>query len=200
LKTPLEERAMNLLGSGIPQEAVASALGVTASYISQLLSNEEFSTAVTQLKFEALSKHTARDASYDSVEDSLIDKLKKSLPLLIRPNDILGAIKVINGAKRRGQDSQDSIVNSQEIVSIMMPTQIIQQFTTNIHNQVIKTGDQDLLTMQSSDLLKQAEDALEVENQKVLETTSKTTQQAPSLDIESDTVVDSYNNEVLASL
>ena len=150
----ITDRAMQLLGSGVPANAVASALGVTEGFISQLLSQEEFSNEVTNLKFAALSKHTARDASYDEIEDQLIAKLGKSVPLLIRPGDILGAIKIVNGAKRRGHDSTDSIVNQQNIVQITMPTQIIQEFTKNIDNQVITAGDQDLRTMQSGDLLK----------------------------------------------
>ena len=150
-------RAMELLGSGVPQEAAASALGVTPSYISQLLSDDNFATAVSQLKYEALSKHTARDAKYDDMEDELLDRLDRVKGLMMRPADILGALKVINGAKRRGTDSKDSIIAKQNIVEITMPTQIVQQFTTNITNQVIKAGDQDLITIQSDALLKTVE-------------------------------------------
>jgi len=161
--TGTAERALSLLGSGVPQEAAASALGVTPSYISQLLANEDFAAAVTEKRFEILTKHNDRDAGYDEIEDKLIDKLKKSLPLLLRPADILGAIRVINGANRRGQDSQDSLITNQNIVQLTMPVQIVQQFTTNIHNQVVKTGEQDLLTIHSGDLLKQTESKLELE-------------------------------------
>ena len=147
-------RALELLGSGVPQEAVASALGVTASYISQLLSDSDFASKVTELKYSLLSKHTERDASYDLLEDDLIEKLNKAKHLMFRPADILAAIKVINGARRRGTDSQNSIVTQQNIVEITMPTQIIQEFTTNIVNQVVKVGEQNLITIQSGDLLR----------------------------------------------
>jgi len=154
-------RALELLGSGVPQEAVASALGVTPSYISQLLSNPDFAASVTKLKYDALSKHTARDDTYDTIEDKLLTKLDKALPLMFRPTDIVGALKMINGARRRGTDSKESIIAQQNIVEITMPTQIIQNFTTNVNNQVIKAGDQDLITIQSSQLLKDAEARLE---------------------------------------
>ena len=150
-------RALELLGSGVPQEAVASALGVTPAYVSQLLSDTAFAAEVTRRKYDVLSKHTERDGQYDKIEDSLLVKLEKALPLMFRPGDILGAIKVINGAKRRGVDSQESIVTQQNIVEITIPTQIVQQFTTNITNQVVKTGDIDLITIQSGDLLKSVE-------------------------------------------
>jgi len=153
-------RALELLGSNVPQEAVASALGVTPSYVTQLLSDEDFSQAVTKLKFEVLSKHTARDETYDELEDLLLARMKKALPLLIRPNDINNALKTVNAAKRRGVDSKESIIANQNIVSITMPIQIVQDFTTNVHNQVVKTGDEDLITIQSGDLRSQVEGAM----------------------------------------
>ena len=185
-------RALELLGSGVPQEAVASALGVTPSYISQLLSDSEFAAKVTEKKYALLSKHTERDAKYDLLEDDLIEKLDKAKNLMFRPADILAAIKVINGAKRRGTDSQNSIVTQQNIVEITMPTQIIQQFTTNIVNQVVKVGDQDLITIQSGDLLKGAQEELPHP-----EATSKT---LPNPEPKSEPINILENNTLLSSL
>jgi len=150
-------RALELLGSGVPQESVASALGVTPSYISQLLSDRDFAAEVTRRKYEALTKHTERDAKYDGLEDTLLARLKNSTSLLFKPLDIMRALKVVNEAKRRGTDSKESIIAQQNIVEITMPTQIVQQFTTNIVNQVVKAGDQDLTTIQSNELLKSIE-------------------------------------------
>ena len=45
--TSIEDRALVLLGAGIGGEAVANALGVTPARISQLLSEESFSNAVS---------------------------------------------------------------------------------------------------------------------------------------------------------
>lgn len=146
------ERALSLLGSGVAAEAVASALGVTPSYISQLLSDENFAAQVSQLRFETLSKHNERDSKYDTLEDKLLGKLENTVGLLMRPMDILRAIKVVNEAKRRGQSSEDSIVNQHNLVSINMPVQVVQQFTTNIHNQVIAAGEQTLVTVPSGEL------------------------------------------------
>ncbi len=65
----IEDRALVLLGAGIGGEAVANALGVTPSRISQLLSEQAFSDAVSTLRYENLQKHNNRDASYDTIED-----------------------------------------------------------------------------------------------------------------------------------
>ena len=148
-----EERAIVLLGAGVPAENVASALGVNPSRIAQLLSDENFAEKVTVLRFQNLQKHNARDSAYDDLEDELVNKLKRSLPLMIKPETILKAIAVVNGAKRRGQASPDQVTNQQNIVNLTLPQTMINKFTVNVNNQVVKAGEQELLTMPSSELL-----------------------------------------------
>lgn len=161
-KSSVEERALILLGQGtISSEEVAAACGVSPSRISQLLSDVDFAEKVSLLRYENLQKHNARDATYDDIEDKLLDKLKKSLPMMFRPMEILKAIQTINGAKRRGHSAPETIVNQQTIVNLLLPSQITQKFTTNVNNQVVSVGteesEQSLLTMQSGTLLKQIE-------------------------------------------
>lgn len=151
-----EERAIKLLGSGVSPEQAATALGVTPSRISQLLSDQDFAQAVAELRFEALQKHNATDAAYDMLEDQLIEKLADVLPLMIRPMEILKAIQVINGAKRRGQSAPEQITHQNTVVNLVMPTQIIQKFQINSNNQITNVGSQTLETIQSTSLLNQA--------------------------------------------
>lgn len=150
-----QERAMKLLGAGISADQVASALGVTPSYISQLLATESFSSLVSEARYNNLQKHNARDSALDSLEDKLIEKMDRSLPLMTKPESIMRALQIVNAAKRRGASAPNSIVNSQNIVNIILPQKITQKFTTNVHNQVISAGTQNLLTIQSASLLEQ---------------------------------------------
>lgn len=152
IRSATEQRAITLLGSGLPPESVASAVGVTVSRISQLVSDPEFMAEVTDLRFKNLSKHNERDNRYDTLEDKLLEKLENCLPMMYKPLEVLKAIAVINAAKRRGSSAPDSTINQQTVVSLTMPIQIIKQFTTNIQNQVIQAGEQELLTIQSSQL------------------------------------------------
>lgn len=159
-QTTTEGRALALLGSGqVSPEQVASACGVTVSRISQLLSDPEFAAEVAELRYQNLSKHNLRDSKYDALEDRLVDKLSDLLPLMMRPLEVLKAIQVINAAKRRGQSTPEQITNQQTVVSITMPTVIVNKFVTNVNNQVIQAGDQELLTIQSGSLLKEAQTA-----------------------------------------
>lgn len=150
--TSTEDRALTLLGQGLGPEVVAAAVGVSTSRISQLLSTAEFAGRVAELRYENLAKHNSRDNAYDAMEDSLLEKLKDCMPYMMRPMEILKAISVINAAKRRGSSAPESITSQQTVVQLIMPTQIMQSFTTNINNQVIKAGQQDLVTVQSSNM------------------------------------------------
>ena len=149
VRSAADARALTLLGSGLGAETVASAVGVSVSRISQLLSEPEFASQVSELRFAALNKHNERDSEYDRLEDSLIKSLKGVLPMMMRPMEILKAISVINAAKRRGHSAPVEIHGQQTVVTITMPKQITQKYTTNINNQVIQAGSQELLTIQS---------------------------------------------------
>lgn len=154
-----EEKALHLLGSGVGAEQVASALGVTPSRIAQLLAVESFAVQVAALRYESLQKHNKRDGAYDSLEDKLLEKLERSLSLMVKPETILKAIAIVNGAKRRGQSAPQQVTNTQNVVQLILPQIIAKQFTVNLDNQVIRAGDQELLTMPSGNLLKQVEEA-----------------------------------------
>lgn len=161
-----EDRALSLLGQGVPPNAVANALGVDISRISQLLSDDSFAARVVERKFEQLSKHNERDTAIDSLEDKLLDKLRDCLPFMTRPMEILKSFSVLNAAKRRGASAtSESLSNKQTIIQLNIPQIIIDKFTSNVNNQVVQIGQQSLLTIPSNQLLKQME-AINVTNRK----------------------------------
>lgn len=155
--TSTEERALALLGQGLGAEVVASAVGVSPSRISQLISEPEFAAKVAELRFSNLVKHNARDEKYDKLEDKLLEKMENLIPFMMKPFEVLKAISVINGAKRRGISTPEQITGQQTVIPLTLPTAILQNFSAkniqvNIHNQVIKAGEQDLVTIQSSQM------------------------------------------------
>jgi hypothetical protein len=72
----MQAKILDMLGNGLSPEVVSSALGISPSYISQLVSTEEFSRQVAELRFINLQANTVRDRKYDSLEDQLTDKLQ----------------------------------------------------------------------------------------------------------------------------
>lgn len=179
--TTTESKALTLLGQGVSPQQVAAALGVSQSRISQLLSDPEFVAEIATLRYESLQKHNARDAKYDELEDSLLKRLSDCLPLMYKPAEILKAVQIINAAKRRGSDAPLEAPASSVVVNITLPAVAVTKFVTNIHNQVIQAGSQELLTIQSGTLLKEMRQAAPVASQpsrKQLQNVN-TTRQAP---------------------
>ena len=162
--TATEERALKLLGDGIEPSVVASAVGVSLSRISQLLSVPEFQSAVLQRKYESLAANTERDKKADRIEDLCLEKLEASLGMIFDPMKVLAVYTKINMAKRRGVAPTEVQNPQQPTVSINIPTLILNQYTTinNAHNQVVQISDdgnkepsenhQSLVTIQSSGL------------------------------------------------
>lgn len=171
--TDTESRALKLLGDGLSPEIVSMAVGVSVSRISQLVSDPDFAKQVAELRYKNLSKHSERDNRYDSLEDKLLDRMESLLPMMYKSGDVLKALQVANLAKRRGSQTPESLIGSKEVVTLTMPQVVLQQFNqtfvTNINNQVVKAGDQELVTVQSvrmNELLKKRKLVLENERAK----------------------------------
>lgn len=155
--TTTEDRALSLLGQGCGPELVASAIGVSVSRISQLLSTPEFAERVAALRFASLARHNERDQRADRIEDLLLEKLENVIPYITDPMKLVAAYTRINAAKRRGSSSPEAITAQTQVVSLNIPSVVINQhvkqdITVNINNQVIKAGTQDLITVQSSNM------------------------------------------------
>ena len=152
IPTSTEDRALALLGQGVGAEAVAAAIGVTPSAISQLLSRTDFAASVAELRFRNLSKHNERDSAYDRLEDELIDKMRDLMPFMVRPMEVAKVLQIINGAKRRGSSAPEHITQQQTVITLNMPTTVVQKFQVNTMNQVVQAGQQALITVQSASM------------------------------------------------
>ena len=155
--TSTEDRALILLGQGIAPTMVASALGVSVSRISQLLSNATFAAAVAELRYESLLKHNHTDSRYDKMEADLQERMENLIPFMMKPFEVLKAIQIINAAKRRGLATTDAPAERSTVVNLTLPTNIfnqhvVQNIQVNINNQVTKAGDQELVTIQSGQM------------------------------------------------
>lgn len=154
-----KERAMKLLGQGVEQEVVATALGVSPGYVSQLLSDPEFAKAVTELRLRNLESATDRDSKYDELEDELLEKLKQTADYMTKPREIAGVLASLNKATRRGVRPENAPHVKQDVVVLTFPTVIQQKFVTNHNNTVIAVGTvgleavRDLTTITAKNLL-----------------------------------------------
>lgn len=154
-----QDRVIQLLGSGLSAEVVATAVGCEPSYISQLLADDEFAKKVSELRIQNLQAATKRDNKWDEIEDKLLDKLKDSVEYIMKPREILAALATVNSAKRRGATAQESLTINNTVVNLTLPQKAVHNFVVSQTNQVIAVNDQSLLTMPSMNvksLLQQA--------------------------------------------
>ena len=151
-----EDKILELLASGIPQNEVAAALGLSDGRISQLVADENFSRKLAEAKYQNLVKHNETDNIYDSIELKLAKKLEQNIPLMMRPMEITRALQTVNSLKRRGVSSPDSITRTKPTVHLNIPIAVINQFKMNAAGQVISAGIgnvvQDLVTIQSGNM------------------------------------------------
>lgn len=149
------DRIKELLGNGLSNEVVATAVGVHPSYISQLMSNEEFAGEVVALRTQRLTSYTNRDSKWDTVEDKLLAKLEDIVDndMIYKPTALLMALRTVNMAKRRGAVVQDSVTVNQQIVMLSMPSTVIQSYVQNSTGEVVEVEGQTLVTMPAQALL-----------------------------------------------
>lgn len=152
--TATESKALTLLGQGFAPEMVATAIGVSPARISQLLSQDEFAQQVAELRYRQLASHTERDSKYDTLEDQILDRLRQSLSMVFDPMKLAKLLSVVNSAKRRGAAAPEHLTTQQTVVQLNIPTAILQQFQVNVNNQVVRAGQQDLITVQSANMTK----------------------------------------------
>lgn len=151
--TALEERALELLASGIAATSVANILGVDDSRISQLISQEEFATSLMEKKFERQQRYNVLDDKLDSLELQVIERLEDTIDVIHKPLELARMLQVLNTAKRRGTTAPTNVDNEKRtVVNLTMPVQIVNKFQVNAQNQVVRTEGQDLVTIQSNAL------------------------------------------------
>jgi hypothetical protein len=150
-----KEKALELLGAGIASSLVAQSIGVSEGYISQLLADEDFLKQVVERKFQHLQKHNARDAAYDTAEDTVLKALQSQLGMIFDPMKLAKILQVLNAAKRRGAASPDAVTQQSTVITLIMPTKIVERFSVvkDVDNRIIEAGDQKLVTMQSGTLM-----------------------------------------------
>ncbi len=155
------ERIKELLGVGLPNNVVASAVGVTDSYISQLLADPEFAAEVTHLKLINLTETAARDKKYNSLEDKLLEKLENVLPYLVKPMEVLAAIKTINSAVRRAAPSELAGQANVQVVQLQLPdnSAFAARFVINKESQVVEIAGRSLATMPAKGVVAKLQEA-----------------------------------------
>ena len=149
----IKDKIVQMLGTGLSAEIVASATGVSPSYISQLMSDQQFSSQVITLRMANISEVSARDKKYDALEDKLLEKADSMIPFIHKPGEIFRFLTQINAAKRKGSFAPDtSSLHNSVVINLTLPDKLVAKYKVDINNQVIEVGELPMVTMSSGSL------------------------------------------------
>jgi hypothetical protein len=154
--TPNKEQIRDLLGTGLSPSIVATAVGCSPSYISQLMAEENFAQEVAKLRMAALSANGRRDRNIDRLEDKILGKLEDAIDagMVYKHRDLLSAFNVLNKAQRRGAPPQQATVINNQVVNLNLPPRVVNKYVTNVQGEVIQIGEnKTLVTMPAGNLL-----------------------------------------------
>lgn len=134
----------SLLQYNMKKIDIAAELGLTPSAVTQAITANP-----TIAEQPLLEKHARLDDKYDEIEDKLLDQLKKTIPLLLRPGEIANVLTRVNQAKRRGGPLKATQA-APTVLQLNLPVAIQNRFVLNSANQVVTAGAQDLVTIPSA--------------------------------------------------
>lgn len=149
-----KDQVRDLLGQGLSNDVVATAVGLTPGAISAMMADEEFRDSVILLRTSNLTAHSARDRSIGALEDKILQKAHEVIDHIYKPKEVIAVLKAVNGLVRRGVASQQAAVTNNVIVQLNIPQTVIKQYTVNAHKEVVDVEGQTLVTVSADGLLK----------------------------------------------
>lgn len=134
------DRIISLLGQGYAQATVASALGITASYVSQVAEEDDVREQVSQLRVGKLQERVEDDVKLEALERKSLQMIADKMPFVKSPMEAARIFQTLNSAKRKTANSvQENDANSVETVTITLPKSAASiHIQLNQNNQVIE--------------------------------------------------------------
>jgi len=169
----MKDKIQELLGLGLPNHVVASAVGVSESYISQLVSDEAFAQTVQELRLKNLTEAAGRDKKWNSLEDALLGKLDNLMDIsFTRPMEVIKALAVVNSAKRRAAPQELNATANAVVIPLILPLVLAPKLSLNEQGQVIEVEGRVIATMPAN-VVNRRLDELKKKNEKEIESTNQ---------------------------
>lgn len=134
----MKEEIVELLSSGIPASAVASALGVSPSLVSQVLDEEGIAQEVATQRAAKFHQFAEHDKRLHAVEAKALQKLERVLDFSTKPGEVAKIFSILNSARRVTTDQGIPQQNPTTTVVISLPESARVDFTLTTEKQVIE--------------------------------------------------------------
>lgn len=142
-----KELIKSYLSDGVPPEAVARAVGVDPSYVSQLMNDEEFDAEVVGARATKIAADNKVDDKIKRGEESALDRILQKLPTA-NLQQSLQVFRVLNGAKLRrdGMLPAQSQLAVSQVVEIYLPGALVPQYVKNKQAEIIEVNGETMVS------------------------------------------------------
>lgn len=148
----IAERIKELLGQGLPTNVVASAVGCEASYVSQLMEQEDFRNAVLISRAGKAEGAVKRDNKWDEIEAAALERAGSLVNLVSRPGDLIRIAAMANAAKRRATEFANGSETASVVVNLTLPQAAVIHFQMNSQAQVVEVDGRSMAPLPSKNL------------------------------------------------
>lgn len=146
----MEERIIQLAGSGVPQAIIADTVGCDPSYVSQLLSQEGIQEKVAALRLAKAAGMIKHDETIEEGEKTALNKILTLLPMQTDLMKVTKVFQVLNSARK---SSDHGVVGPSQtpttVVSLNLPAAAQLHFRLTSDHQVIEIEGRSMVPMQS---------------------------------------------------
>lgn len=150
---PVKGKLVSFLAAGVPPSAAASAAGVTPAYVTQLLDDEEFRTAVVEASAKSLEDAIAKDTKVEDIKAKALRVIEQKLPFVRSALEATRIYQILDSTKKQAptgtqQNGQAGIT----MVNIILPKAAGMSLKLNGLNQVIEVEGRTMATLPSREL------------------------------------------------
>jgi hypothetical protein len=145
------DRVISLLGQGFSQTMVATACGVTPSWVSQLVDEPEVREEIARLRAGSLQEKVAADENLDKLEKKALQMLESKLVYTRNPVDAARIFALLNKATRKTANSnpEHDAVAIQQVNIVLPKAAAAIHIQLNQQNQVIEVEGRSMATLPS---------------------------------------------------
>lgn len=136
----IRERAISLLGGGISQKQVADTLGVTESWISQLMAEDSTAQQVTQLRGIELESRLEQDKQAETAEAAALKAVMSRIALVRSPLEAARIYQILNKRTQKvglSTAAMDDASAQQVTITLPASAKAVLSISLNGQNQVI---------------------------------------------------------------
>lgn len=129
--------AMSLLAQNVAPSQVASSIGVSESYISQLMAEEDFAAELGKLKVQSTEADRNFDNDLDGAEAQLLSNIVKRAEFLNIQQSLV-AFRILNQAQRRQDRKRQVVEQTGTVVNITLPTVVVPHYVLNGQSEIVE--------------------------------------------------------------